>query len=436
MKVHVRTFGCQMNKLDSELIEGALRARGFELAPDPDEADAVLFNTCSVRAHAENRVASHVGALARRAGREPELIVGVLGCMAERDADGLLRRFPHIRLLAGPNRAPEVPSFLEALAAGRERVVALNDGAGPVAVVRDADVRSEPYHAYVAAMRGCDNFCAYCIVPHVRGAEVSRPPGEIEQEARRLVDRGVLEITLLGQNVNSYGARLRPPVSLADLLERLDRIEGLLRIRFVTSHPRDMTEPILRAVADLPKVCEHLHMPAQSGSDRILAKMGRGYSRAGYLEKVGMAREIIPEVAIASDFIVGFPGETDRDARDTFELLGEVGFQQAFLFKYSPRPGTQAERWPDDVPDAVKRARLQDLIGEQRRLSEARHARLVGRTLEALLTGPSKSDPTRLAGRTRRNEIVICPADGARPGRITPVRITEATDLSLFGEPA
>jgi tRNA-2-methylthio-N6-dimethylallyladenosine synthase len=426
--VCIITFGCQMNKLDSQLLRGELARRGFRLTDDPDRADVLLYNTCSVRRHAENRVLSHLGSWRRRAEREPGFVLGVIGCMAQRLGEQLVRQFGHVRLVCGTRAFLRVPDHLRGILAGEGPVID-TEADGVVRLDRDPTVRRTPWQAHVSVMRGCDSFCSYCIVPYVRGREASRPPGDVVCEVEALAADGVREVTLLGQNVNAYGRGLSgQPVTLADLLAMLNEVSGLLRIRFVTNHPRDVSEALLQAVAGLDKVCEHLHVPAQSGSDAVLARMRRGYARADYVR--------MPDVALASDFMVGFPGETDADFRDTLDLVRRVRFQQSFVFKYSPRPGTRAARWDDDVPDAAKRERNQALLAVQEQVDRERRGALVGQTVEVLAGGPSKSDPTRLSGRTRQNDIVVFPGPSELTGTLCRVRVTGSTSLTLFGEPA
>jgi tRNA-2-methylthio-N6-dimethylallyladenosine synthase len=433
--VCIVTFGCQMNKLDSQLLRGELARDGFRLTDDSDLAGVVLYNTCSVRSHAENRVLSHLGSWRRRAEREPDFVLGVVGCMAQRMGRRLVQQFEHVRLVCGTRAFLRVPDHLRRILGGEGTIVDTAED-GPVRFERDAKVRETPYQAHVSVMRGCDNFCTYCIVPYVRGREVSRPPAEVAREVEALAAEGVREVTLLGQNVSGYGRGLPgTPVTLADLLATLNEVPGLLRIRFVTNHPRDTSDALLRAVAGLDKVCEHLHVPAQSGSDAVLARMGRGYTRAEYLRMADRARELMPEVGLASDFMVGFPGETDEDFGDTLDLIRRVRFHQSFVFKYSPRPGTRAARWPDDVPDAVKRERNQGLLAAQEEADRERRSALVGRTVEVLAEGPSKSDPSRLSGRTRQNDIAVFAGVPDLAGTLCRVRVTGATPLTLFGEP-
>jgi len=441
---HIVTFGCQMNKLDAELLAAALARSGYRQVAEPEQADVLIYATCSVRDHAENRVLSHLGAWRARAGRDPHFVLGVVGCMAQRMGQEIVRRFPHVRLVCGTRAFLRVPGHLDRIAATGEAVVDV--GEEDFAFKRDPGLRSERHHAYVSIMRGCDNYCAYCIVPYVRGPEVSRPPGEVLDEVRRLCDDGVVEVTLLGQNVNSYGKGLGGPPygGLAGLLELLNDVPGLKRLRFVTSHPRDMSEEILQAVARLDKACEHLHVPPQSGSDSVLKRMRRGYDRTRYLELVRRARHIIPAVELSGDFLVGFPGETEADFEQSLSLLREVRFQQSFIFKYSPRPGTLAARRPDDVPEAAKRERNQRMLDAQAQVDEQRRGAMVGRVVEVLVDGanPAGAGGRRLSGRTRGGDIVFFSdpavadpeAAGRMAGELCRVRLTGATPLTLFGE--
>jgi len=430
---HIVTFGCQMNKLDTELLAGRLTSCGFQAARDPERADILLYNTCSVRQHAENRVLSHLGSWRRRAARDPGFILGVIGCMAQRMGEEITHRFPHVRLVCGPGALIKVPDYLQLIASDGRRIVALEQQ--QLNVQRAPTARPRKHRAYVSIMRGCDNYCAYCIVPYVRGREVSRPPGEILDEIRRLCEDGAVEITLLGQNVSSYGRGLGDAVTLGSLLEQVNAVGGLRRVRFITSHPKDMTQDILRAVAELDKVCEHIHMPAQSGSDVVLERMNRGYSRNRYLELVQAGRRLIPGVEFSGDFLVGFPGETDQDFELTLSLLREVRFQQSFIFKYSSRPGTTAAGWPDDVLDAVKRERNRRLLEAQQQVDSERRAALIGSTVEVMVEGANEGDPTcgQLTGRTRQNDIVIFSGVNAPAGTLCQVRIDDATPLTLFG---
>ncbi|MBS3763662.1 MAG: tRNA (N6-isopentenyl adenosine(37)-C2)-methylthiotransferase MiaB, partial [Planctomycetes bacterium] len=415
---HIITFGCQMNKLDSELLQTALQKHGMTRASAPAEADVLIYNTCSVRKHAEDRVFSHLGRWRGRAEQDPDFILGVVGCMAQRLGSEITERFPFVRFVLGTRSFLELPHYLEVIKKSRETAIDLDEK--PLTFDRNMGLRSESHHAYVSVMRGCDNYCAYCIVPYVRGREISRPPGEIVKEIERLQDEGVVEVTLLGQNVNSYGKNLAADVNLARLLGDVNELDGLERIRFITSNPRDMEENVLRAVGELEKVCEHIHMPAQSGSDSVLERMNRGYTPSRYLELVEKARKYAPNVEIASDFILGFPGETEDDFAATLHLVEQVGFQQNYIFRYSPRPGTRAARWDDDVPDQDKRERQQRLLKAQEKIDRERRKALIGSTMEVLCDGQNETHPEegQFKGRTRQNDIVVFEAARAQPGDV------------------
>ncbi|HRU06045.1 MAG TPA: tRNA (N6-isopentenyl adenosine(37)-C2)-methylthiotransferase MiaB [Candidatus Brocadiia bacterium] len=431
--VFIHAYGCQMNKLDAELVLSSLAAAGYEQTADILAADVILYCTCSVRGHAEERVYSNLGALRRHKARRPGVVIGVLGCMAQKDGVHVLQRAPHVDLVCGTRAFPRIAEFVEAVRRGEGPLIA-TDETQIEAPERNVALRPHPCLGYVTVMRGCDNYCAYCIVPYVRGRETSRPIEEILDEARRLVDDGVREITLLGQNVNSYGMRPALGPRLPDLLERLNGVPGLLRVRFVTSHPRDMSLEIFQAMRDLATVCESVHMPAQSGSDRVLAAMRRGYTAARYRELLAMARETVPGITIASDFIVGFPGETEADFEETAALVREARFQNCFIFKYSPRPGTRAAEMEDDVPEEEKKRRNNALLGIQETISLAAHKALVGSTGEVLVEGASKKDPGMLMGRLRTNEIVHFAGSATLRGRLVRVRVRGATPLTLQGE--
>jgi len=474
--VHIETFGCQMNKLDSELVMSALTAEGFTPAASRTAADVVLFNTCSVREHAERRVYSRLADLKRRAAREPNLVIGVIGCMAQKDAERVFERCPWVSVVCGPTHLDRLPALIRQALAGYRRVQAVSADIRQPGPTWDPPrpgaslARPGGHSRFVRIMRGCDNFCAYCIVPFVRGPEVSRPVGAIVEEVRGLAGAGCREVTLLGQNVNSYR---HDDARLPHLLERLNAIDGLLRIRFVTSHPKDLTDDILDAMAGLEKVCEHLHLPAQAGADSELARMNRGYARAQYLGIVERARQRMPAIGLMSDFIVGFPGETEAEFEATRGLIEEVHYKNCFIFHYSPRPGTAAARMTDDVPLETKQARLADLLAVQRRIAEVDNRTFIGRDVEVLVEGPSKRarrrrSPlpppveegqgqgedgginrdqsvhrvpapdsrlpiTQLVGRTRSDHIVVFDGSPHLAGSLVTVRIAAATDLTLFG---
>jgi tRNA-2-methylthio-N6-dimethylallyladenosine synthase len=433
-RLWIETYGCQMNVLDSELIAGRMRREGYELTEDRDEADLLLFNTCSVREHAEERAMSNAGALKRLKKRRPDAIVGVVGCAAQNLKDGIFDRLPHVQLIVGPRRFGAIPRLVEEIRRTGLRRIAVEDCDDEFIDGSEVEsARETPFKAYVKAMEGCDLSCAFCIVPTTRGGEVSRTPETIVEEVRRLADSGVVEITLLGQTIDSYGKGLKPAIDLGGLIRRVHEVPGLRRIRFITSHPSFMREPIIEALRDLPKACKYVHMPAQSGSDAVLKRMRRGYTVARYLSLVERLRDRVPGVEIASDFIVGFPGETAEDFEATLELSRRVRFQNAFVFQYSPRPGTDAAAMPDDVPEEEKGRRNRELLALQEGISRQKNLERVGRRLEILVDGPSKNNPRRQAGRTDTNQIVHFEADRDFRGRFVEVDITSSTALTLFG---
>jgi tRNA-2-methylthio-N6-dimethylallyladenosine synthase len=454
----LQTVGCQMNVLDSELVAAELRRAGYTQVDSARQADIVLLNTCSVRQHAEDKIYSALGRLKPTDPQQPKKIIGILGCMAQKDQKSILRRAPHVDLIVGPGRLSRLPALLEdVLSGGRPHLEVSLDRRGdePIAIQRsfvpfspprDAAARPAPHQAMVRIMFGCDNFCSYCIVPRVRGPEQSRPAAEIVEEVRRLAGDGCLEATLLGQAVNKYSDRSGPKtVALADLLDQLHGIEGLLRLKFVTNHPRYVNDDLLQAMRDLPKVAPYLHAPAQSGSDAVLHRMNRGYTAAAYREMLARARATVPGIAVTSDFIVGFCGETEEDFQQTAALVREARFKNSFIFKYSPRPGAKsAERFEDDVPDAVKRRRNNELLAIQNAVSLEDQQPFVGRTVEILVEGPSKTakkqavscgvaTTVQLVGRTADDRIVVFDGPAELTGRFVPVTIERADDFTLFG---
>jgi tRNA-2-methylthio-N6-dimethylallyladenosine synthase len=411
-----------------------LARRGYEITPDQGSADLVVFNTCSVRAHAEERVQSRIGQLRRRKERDPGFRIAVMGCMAQRQGEELIRRASHVDVVCGSQEFPKMLELLDhAETTGRPVVALEQSGVAPGR--RDVGVRPRRHQAFVAVMRGCHHRCAYCVVPRTRGGrEESRPVREVVEEVASLVDDGVREVTLLGQNINSYGRSLEGRPKLPDLLRAVHEVPDLLRLRFVTSNPMDLEPELLRAMAELPKAMEYLHFPAQSGSDRILRRMFRGYTKERYLALADLARETVPGIRLASDFIVGFPGETEEDFVETVDLMERVYFQQCFIFKYSERPGTRAAEWEDDVPEEVKRSRNQRLLAVQERHSLALNHLTIGRRHEVLVEGPSKTDPNRLTGRTRSNQIAVFPGPESLAGSLVEVEVHRVTPLTLLGE--
>ncbi|MFP4058132.1 MAG: tRNA (N6-isopentenyl adenosine(37)-C2)-methylthiotransferase MiaB [Candidatus Brocadiia bacterium] len=431
-RLHVVTFGCQMNKLDSEAVAGQLLERGYVPVEEAGEADVVLIHTCSVRRHAEDKVWSLLGTLRRHKERRPGLVVAVAGCMAQREREAILERMPHVDVVCGTMELPRLPGLIAAAREGRGPALAVAQRPD-VRVPRIVPRRPSRFQAYVAVMRGCDNFCSYCVVPYVRGREHSRPPDEIEDEVRRLADDGCKEVTLLGQNVNSYGRSLGDGLTLAGLLRRLAPIGGLERLRFVTSHPKDATDELFQAMADLPPVCPYLHMPAQAGSNRVLRDMHRRYTREYYLERVAALRQRVPGAEVAGDFIVGFPGETEDEFEQTLDLVGRVEYLNCFVFKYSPRPGTRAAEMADDVPWETKRERNRRLLAVQEAIMARHQAAFVGRTVRVLVEGPSKRDPDNLTGRTPGNRIVAFPGEAKLAGEMVDVEVVDSTPLTLLG---
>jgi tRNA-2-methylthio-N6-dimethylallyladenosine synthase len=437
-RVYFEVFGCQMNKLDAELMAAALEDEGYRLTADGTDAGVILYNTCAVREQAENRVFSKVGALRALKKKRPDLVIGVLGCSAQNHREAIFKRHPHVGIVCGTGEFLRLPELI-AIARRDGRVAALDLDTTPV-FERKRNLGPNPFHAYVSVMRGCDQACTFCVVPRTRGKEISRPVREIVEEAKALVANGVRELTLLGQTVNSYGKRLAKgrAIGLEHVLYELDKISGLERIRFITSHPRFMSAGLIDAMAGLPTVCEYLHLPVQSGSDAVLKRMLRTYTVDRYREVIAECRARIRGFALATDIIVGFCGETDADFAATVELMEEIRFQGAFIFRYSPRQGTRAAGLPDDVPEAVKRERNQVLLRLQARISAEINAARVGQVEEVLVEGPSKLDPGRLTGRNRAHQIVVFPGSAAEglAGKFVPVRITAATPLVLAGERA
>jgi tRNA-2-methylthio-N6-dimethylallyladenosine synthase len=454
-RLYIETVGCQMNMLDSELVVASLRKAGYELVSGPGKADAILFNTCSVRQHAEDKIYSALGRLKHAKSHNPGKIIGVIGCMAQKDQRLIFDRAPFVDLVVGPGQLHQIPDLLEKIAAGggQQLEVSLDRKAGSREEVersfesydplRDPEMRPTPYQAYVRIMIGCDKFCTYCIVPSVRGPEQSRPAAHILAEARQLAEEGCREITLVGQTVNSYQHTADGRTTkLSDLLAMLHEVDGLARLKFVTNYPKDMTDDLLAAVRDLPKVSPYLHVPAQSGSNEILRRMKRGYTVEEYLEMLARIRQTVPDAAVTSDFIVGFCGETDGDFQATAQLVRESRFKNSFIFKYSERPGTKSEQlFPDDVPEDVKRARNNELLAIQNAISEEDHQPFVGRDVEVLVEGPSKSarrhddgaDVLQLVGRTHCDRIVVFVGNRRQIGQLLTVSIFDANAFTLFG---
>src|SRR5688572_25380257 len=429
-RFHVTTFGCQMNEHDSERMKGMLESLGYSEAPERAEADLILFNTCSIREKADDRVVAHLQEAKALKRRDPERVIGVGGCWAQSVKEQVFRQFPFVDVAFGPGQVHKLAEFLTSASLTAQGFFEFEGFTGHL-----PPKRAREFQAWMQISVGCNCRCSYCIVPSTRGREVSRPLGELVVEATRAAAEGVKEITLLGQNVNSYGRDLRPDrASFAELLHRLDAIDGLDRIRYTSPHPKDMREDVILAHANLQSVCEHIHLPLQSGSSRILKAMRRTYDRGRYMDRVALIREHVPDCALTTDIIVGFPGETEADFEETLEVAEEVGYDGAFTFIYSPRRGTEAAEMTEDfIPHDVAVERMERLVEVVQRRARERAQRFVGRTLDVLVEGTSRTDASRVRGRTRHNKVVNF--DGlASPGEIVPVEITGATSQTLAGE--
>jgi tRNA-2-methylthio-N6-dimethylallyladenosine synthase len=452
-KVFLHTYGCQMNLYDGELVGSLLQADGFHLTSHPEDADAILINTCAVRDHAEQRVLGRLRALGALKSRHPRLVIGVLGCMAQRLGEELIAQAPTVDLVLGPDAYRKLPGVLREHLSGHNGHIAWCGGDAQETYGDVLPVRREGVSAFVAVMRGCDNFCTYCIVPYARGRERSRPPEEILAEIQTAVNDGFPEIMLLGQNVNSYcWEDLKFPGLLEKIVSEIrhahpalkdgaeDRpsplkgapTQRLLRLRFMTSHPRDLSDELIEVMAGGGPVCPSLHLPAQSGSDRILDLMGRGYTATQYLTKVDQLRSKVEHLALTTDLMCGFPTETEDDFHKTLDLMRAARFDDAFTFKYSPRPGTKAARMKDDVPDAVKIERLERMIVLARQLADQSRTRMIGRDVEVLLENVSPRDESEWTGRTRCGRIALVPGSYHR-GDIKNIVVKEVRGFSLWG---
>jgi len=431
-KYFVTTFGCQMNAHDSERIKGMLEELGLGEAPTAAEADVVVFNTCTIREKPDTKLAAYLGDAAARKREDPDRVIAVGGCYAEAQRDRIFELYPAVDVAFGPG---SIAHLGEWLGAGGVGVARGRFGLDEREFAAELPVhRERSYQAWVQVSMGCNSKCAYCIVPAVRGREVSRRPGEILAEVTQLAEQGVREITLLGQNVNSWGRDLLPDIStgFGELLRACDRVDGIERIRFTSPHPKDFREPVIAAIAECDAVCEQVHLPVQSGSSRILKAMRRTYTRERYLALVEKMRDAIPDVAFGTDIIVGFPGETEEDFEQTLEMVEEVGYDSAYTFVYSPRAGTEAAAMPDQVPHEVKIERMERLVEVTQRIARERNAARVGRVEQVLVEGPSRTDPSLLRGRTRRNTMVnFTGAVGA--GELVDVLVEAATSTTLRG---
>ncbi len=427
---HLTTFGCQMNEHDSERMKGMLESLGYREAASREQAELILFNTCSIREKADNRLAGHLGEAKRLKGENPDRVIGVGGCWSQSMKEKVFEQFPFVDVAFGPGQVHRLAEFLTSDSITAQGYFEFEGFTGHLPMRRARD-----FQAWIQISVGCNCRCAYCIVPSTRGREVSRPAAELVAEAERLAADGVREVTLLGQNVNSYGRDLSPgaKATFAELLAMVDAVEGIDRIRYTSPHPKDMREDVVRAHVELESVCEHIHLPLQAGSSRVLKAMRRTYDRGRYMDRVAMIRDLVPDLALTTDIIVGFPGETDAEFAETLEVAEEVGYDSAFTFAFSPRRETTAAELPDPVSHEVKRERMQQLVEVVQRRAAERSQRFVGRTMEVLVEGESRTDPDRLRGRTRHNKTVNFGGLG-EPGEMVWVDIGSATSTTLAGD--
>jgi tRNA-2-methylthio-N6-dimethylallyladenosine synthase len=426
---HLTTFGCQMNEHDSERMAGMLDQLGYRRVDSREDADVILFNTCSIRESADNRFIGHLGEAKRLKKENPDRVVGVGGCWSQSLKDEVFERFPFVDVAFGPGQIPKLAEYLlsDSLSA-QMGYFDFESVSGALPMRRERE-----FQGWMQISQGCNCVCSYCIVPSTRGREVSRPAVELVAEAERLAADGVKEVTLLGQNVNSYGRDLAPRVPFSELLAMIDAVDGIERIRYTSPHPKDMREDVVRAHAELQSLCEHIHLPLQSGSTTILKRMRRTYNQQRYLDRVALIREHVPDCAITTDIIVGFPGETEEDFQQTLDVVEQVRYDSAFTFIFSPRRGTEAAQFDDQIPHPVKRERMERLVEAVQRIALERAQRFVGRELDVLVEGPSRTDPDKLRGRTRHNKTVNF-TGVAQPGDFARVEITGATSTTLAGD--
>lgn len=427
------TFGCQMNENDSERLAGQLRSTGYQNTDNKEQADVILINTCCVRESAEKKIYSKIGELKRLKTLNPNLVIGIAGCMAQKDRDKLFKKAPHIDIVMGTHNTHQLLELLQEVEQSRDKVLAVWDQAERLAP-EVPTIRKNQISAWVPIMYGCNNFCTYCIVPYVRGRERSRPLSDIVQEIEQLGNEGFKEITLLGQNVNSYGKDSDEEVDFADLLQAVDNIKSISRVRYMTSHPRDMSDKVIQTIANSSKICKHFHLPIQSGSDAILKRMNRGYTVDYYVNLVAKIRQAVPDASITTDLIIGFPGETDELFSETLEFIKQLQFDAAYTFLYSVRSGTPAAEMPDQISLPVKKARLQQLMDVQNDISLAINRKAQGQTVEVMVEGPSKNDASRWMGRTSTNKIVIWDKGQECIGDLKMVKLMQAQTWLFKGQ--
>ena len=431
-KLFIETYGCQMNVGDTEIVVSIMQREGYVYTANIDEADVILINTCSIRDNAEQRIWGRLNDLKRYRRAKSGLVVGIIGCMAERLKEKLVEGPAAVDVVAGPDSYRDLPRLVRAAETGGKGINVLLSQEETYAEIAPVRLDRNGVSAFIAIMRGCNNYCSYCVVPYTRGIERSRDPETIVAEARSLFANGYREVTLLGQNVNSYKAG---EVDFPELMRRVAGISPLLRVRFATSHPKDMSDRLLEVMASMPNICRSIHLPAQSGATSMLERMNRKYTREWYLGRIAAIRRLLPDCAVTTDLIAGFSGETQEEHEATLSLMREVGYEFAYMFKYSERPGTFAQRHlPDDVPEEVKLARLAEIIALQNDLSLASNRRDVGREFEVLVEGESKRDANRLSGRTSQNKVVVFDRGQHRIGDYVRVRVTGCTSATLLGE--
>jgi tRNA-2-methylthio-N6-dimethylallyladenosine synthase len=435
LKYYIETWGCQMNEEDSEKLSGLLIPMGYKKTTDKQTADIIIFNTCCVRENAEQKADGNIGALKTLKKENPNLIIAVTGCMMQQEgmAKHIITKFPFVDIIIGTHNAYKFPEYLKRIQGGDSSIVEIWDKEEDIVEGIPVD-RESGIKGFVTIMYGCNNFCTYCIVPYVRGRERSRNPEDIIAEIETMVAQGYKEITLLGQNVNSYGRGLSPQINFSELLMRINNIENLERIRFMTSHPKDLSLDVIEAIAEGDKLCEQIHLPVQSGSTNLLNKMNRHYDRAQYLELVKNIKNTLPEVGLSTDIIVGFPGETEEDFAETLSLMEEVRFDLAFMYIYSKRKGTPADEMLDQIPEKIKHERFNRLVEVVNRICAEKNKAYVGKIVEVLVEGFSKNDESKLTGRTRTGKLVNFEGNSKAIGELVSVQITKAYSFSLIGE--
>ena len=435
LKYYIETWGCQMNEEDSEKLSGMLKGLGYTRTEVRDEASIIIFNTCCIRENAELKVYGNLGELKRLKKKNPDLLIAVCGCMMQQEgmAQDIIKKYPHVDIIFGTHNSHKLPEYMNRVRQEGKSVIEILDKEEGIIEGLPVD-RESSIKAFVTIMYGCNNFCTYCIVPYVRGRERSRKPEDIINEIKDLVSKGYKEFTLLGQNVNSYGKGLEPQINFAQLLRKINEIDGVERVKFMTSHPKDLSDDVIDAIAECDKLCEYIHLPVQSGSSNLLKKMNRHYDREQYLDLVKRIKAKIPGVALSTDIIIGFPGETEEDLEDTISLVKEVQYDLAFTFIYSKRKGTPAYEYEDQIDEKTKSNRFKRLVEAVNECCAVKNKQYQGKTVEVLVEGVSKNDSSKLMGRTRTGKLVNFIGKEESIGKLVQVKITEALSFSLNGE--